>query len=80
LTQRLQDAGLTPGKALGPIVHILTHRRYEVLALRVHCAVDKLPSLLPFGYPQSRLQPLSEALGKESGLSRLAQKLLQTFV
>ncbi len=80
LNARLRAAGLTPEPPLGPIVHILTHRRYEVLAVPVHCALETLPDLAAFGYPALRVQALPDALGKESGLSRLAQKLLELVV
>ncbi len=80
LNARLRAQGLEPGVPLGPIVHILTHRRYEVLAVPVRCPADQLPSLAAFDYAEVRVQAVSQALGKESGLSRLAQKLLATVV
>ncbi len=80
LNARLRGMGLEPGSPLGPIVHILTHRRYEVLIVPVRCPVDQLPSLAAFGYAETRIQTRSQALGKESGLSRLAQKLVETVV
>ena len=80
LNARLRAEGLTPGVPFGPIVHILTHRRYEVLAVPVRCPVDGVPLLPAFGYAELRFQAISHALGKESGLSRLAQKLLAVVV
>lgn len=80
LNARLRAAGLEPSAPIGPIVHILTHRRYEVLAVPARCPVDRLPHLLAFGYPDLRFMPMSHAMGKESGLSRLAQKLLAAVV
>ncbi len=80
LHARLRAEGLEPSAPLGPIVHILTHRRYEVLVVPVHCSRDALPQLAAFGYPELRLQTVPDALGKESGLSRLAQKLLELVV
>jgi A/G-specific adenine glycosylase len=80
LNARLRAEGLTPEAPLGPIVHILTHRRYEVLAVPVRVRGDRLPQLAAFAYPELRWQAVSQALGKTSGLSRLAQKLLTTVM
>lgn len=76
LNARLRAEGLQPGPPLGPIVHVLTHRRYEVLAVPVRVRAAQLPLLTAFGYPELRFQRVSDALGQTSGLSRLAQKLL----
>ena len=76
LRQHLLAAGLTPGEPLGPIVHLLTHRRYEVLALPVRIAPGDLPRLEALGYAALRLVPLSATLDVVGGLSRLAQKLV----
>lgn len=80
LQARLAAAGLSAGAPIGPIVHILTHRRYEVLAVPVRCPPDVVPTLGDFAYVEMRFQTLDQAMAKESGLSRLAQKLLETVV
>lgn len=80
LNARLRAEGFEPEAPLGPIVHVLTHRRYEVLAVPVRVRAERLPTLAAFAYPELRFQALSAALGKESGLSRLAQKLLAVVV
>lgn len=78
LQERLRAAGLTPGRTLGPIVHILTHRRYEALVVQVQVPAGKFVELQDFPYAEMRFVPMTTALGKESGLSRLAQKLIET--
>jgi A/G-specific adenine glycosylase len=62
---------------LGLIVHVLTHRRYEVTARAAQHAGT--PDLSPLGYVDARWLPVDHALGRTSGLSRLAQRLVERW-
>ncbi len=62
------------------LVHVLTHRRYEVTAHRIDAgpALDVAGSLglQALGYTDVRWSPVASALGTGSGLSRLAQRVI----
>ena len=76
LTQQLHAVGLTPEKPLPVLVHVLTHRRYEVVPVPVRVPPGvALPQGL-LGYADARWMSLSDVAGKQSGVSRLGQKLV----
>jgi len=71
----LTAQGLPIDRALPTLVHVLTHRRYQVESLVVHAPQDREPDLLRLGYVEQRWQVAADAQSKTSGLSRLAQRL-----
>jgi A/G-specific adenine glycosylase len=71
----LTGRGLVEQGVLTPLVHVLTHRRYEVLPLLAR-AGDVAPDLSAEGYLATRWVPLTAAADPTSGLSRLASRLL----
>jgi len=78
LARRLASNGITARGSLPPVVHVLTHRRYEV-----HTAwtwVDDLAlgaALAGTEHIAWRWQPLAQATQRGQGLSRLAVRLLE---
>ena len=76
LTRHLREAGLTPGTALPVLVHILTHRRYEVVAIPVVVPIGVGVALPALGYEEQRWMSAMEVAGQQSGVSRLGQKLV----
>lgn len=58
------------------LVHILTHRRYEVRALWVRSATSP-PALTPLGYTRAKWMSPEVIADKHSGLSRLAARLME---
>lgn len=67
----------TQMRELPDMTHILTHRRYEVQAAVWHVP-DADPR--PLGYTDARWLPISQALSKTSGLSRLGQRLIESLI
>lgn len=76
LTRHLHAAGLTPGAALPVLVHILTHRRYEVVAIPVVVPIGVGVALPALGYVEQRWMSATAVAGQQSGVSRLGQKLV----
>lgn len=72
----LHSAGWPPGTELPALVHVLTHRRYEVHSRLIHSATQDPPSPLA-GHEPLRWWSLAEALTARRGLSRLAVRLLE---
>ncbi len=72
----LSDQALANAQEQPMITHILTHRRYEVRPLLVRTE-DRPVDLGALGYVAQRWMPLAQAMSKTSGLSRLAQRLLE---
>lgn len=75
LTTWLAAEGLVACGPAKPMVHILSHRRYQALAHPVILGA-KTPDLRALGYVEQRLVPADIALADDSGLSRLAQRLI----
>lgn len=73
----LQGLGLAQQREMQPVVHILTHRRYEATSIQAHIGRQALPDLTSLGYVAARWLPLDRALSQTGGLSRLAQRLIE---
>lgn len=76
LQQWANDQGWQMVRELPPLQHVLTHRNYAVTA-GVFAAEEGQVDLQPLGYVAARWQPLGQALGAVTGLSRLGQRLLE---
>ncbi len=81
LQQWAKAQGWQPLRDLPALQHVLTHRKYAVTA-GVYAAADlgtvsAEVDLQPLGYVAARWQPLGQALGAVTGLSRLGQRLLE---
>lgn len=66
-------------QALPPLQHQLTHRTYRVAAEAAHfpdVAGQSLPDVSPLGYQRCKWMAVGAALGQQSGVSKLGQKLL----
>jgi A/G-specific adenine glycosylase len=75
----LHRQGLRETGVLAPVVHVLTHRRYEAVPVRAE-ALAGTPDLVPLGYPEARWMSLRQAQSRTSGLSRLAARLLEALL
>ncbi len=73
----LLSQGLQADRALPALVHVLTHRRYEVESLVVVVPPGHEPDLQPLGYVEQRWQVADDAQSQTSGLSRLGQRLCE---
>lgn len=73
----LRAAGLRVDRALPNLVHVLTHRRYEVESLLATAETARDPELGRLGYVEQRWMLASQALSSTSGLSRLGQRLVE---
>ena len=73
----LQAQGLQVDRSLPSLVHVLTHRRYEVESLLAHAAAAPEPELGSLGYVEQRWVLGAQALSSTSGLSRLGQRLVE---
>ena len=72
----LHTHGHAAPRALGQIVHVLTHRRYEVDAWAALAGSTGDGDLRELGYVAQRWMRLPDALGVTAGLSRLGQRLV----
>ncbi|MSP90594.1 MAG: A/G-specific adenine glycosylase [Myxococcales bacterium] len=70
----LGAAGCDSPRALGSLVHVLTHRRYEVQGWAAAAGSADLACL---GYVAQRWMPVAAALGITAGLSKLGQRLVE---
>lgn len=72
----LQRTGWPPGTEMPAVVHVLTHRRYQVHPRLIRCAAMGSPPALA-GHAPLRWWALDEALTAGRGLSRLAARLIE---
>ena len=78
LLEWLAGAGFKLQSELPPMVHILTHRRYQVQSWLAHSQGDTATDLPPLtDHVPLRWWPLQDALTAGRGLSRLAVRLLE---
>ncbi len=77
MQQWLRALGVVDQLEMQPVVHILTHRRYEATSIQAHCHLQMPPDLTALGYVQTRWLPVDRALSQTGGLSRLAQRLIE---
>ena len=80
----LQGQGIAAAEAGLPLVHVLTHRRYEALPLRARWlqplgTEGDPPDLTALGYTGQRWLAVAAAQSRTGGLSRLAQRLVATL-
>lgn len=73
----LAAQGLPIDRALPSLVHVLTHRRYEVESLLAQAPQGCEPDLASLGYVEQRWQVAHDVQSQVSGLSRLGQRLCE---
>ena len=72
----LDEGGVEVQAVAEPLVHVLTHRRYQVDTIVATCCGHRTPDLAPLGYQEQRWLAFEALHDGPLGLSRMALRVV----